>query len=123
MRAQRQTVFRLLRLSVRRRRDATNSTPREARISEAHRDGRVVLERNWRVTDFSGDGRISLNEIRFTRSTERLMSFTSSLAANLPIVASIGGFSTSTTTPPRIVVTDTDLFAGPPTVGSSFRSI
>jgi hypothetical protein len=80
-------------------------------------NGRIVLEAKLsaQLIDANADGRISLAELK-ARSFSDLadLSFTSALSADLPIVASIGGFTTSTTAPPRIVVNDTNLFAGPP---------
>jgi hypothetical protein len=79
-------------------------------------NGRIVLEAKLsaQITDFNGDGRISLGEIRSHSFSDLAdVSFTSSLAADLPIAASLGSFSTSTITPPRIVVSDADLFSAP----------
>ncbi|HEY6563444.1 MAG TPA: hypothetical protein VIY86_03060, partial [Pirellulaceae bacterium] len=59
------------------------------------------------------DGHLSLHELRDTSFSDLVgLSFSSSVDAELPIHASVGGFSTSTTTPPTILVSDSDLLGG-----------
>lgn len=80
-------------------------------------NGRVVLEAKLStlIDDPNRDGRLTLGELKSHSFASLIdVAFVGSLSANLPIVAKLGSFTTSTTTPPRIVVTDTDLFAGPP---------
>jgi hypothetical protein len=76
-------------------------------LDAAIQNGRVVLEAKLRakLIDPNGDGRISLGEIHSSPFSELAdLSFTSSVSADLPVFASVGGFSTSTTMPPRIVI-------------------
>ena len=64
--------------------------------------------------DLNRDGRISLGEIRNNSLADLAdVSLTGSLAADLPITASIGSFSATAGAAPRILVTDEDLFGGP----------
>ena len=80
-------------------------------------DGVVLVDATLQATlrDPNLDGHVSLSELIDTPMSDLVgVSLTSSIDATLPIHASVGGFSTSTVTPPTILISDSDLFDSTP---------
>ncbi len=91
-------------------------------------DGRLLLDSTLSAsfTDPNFDGRLTLGELRENSFADLVdLAFSGSLEANIPIHASIGSFSTSTSTPPTITVHDAELFDTnlPEIAFSNFESI
>ena len=85
-------------------------------LDAAIKNGKVVLDATLSalVTDPNLDGRITLAEMANHPFSDMFeLSLSSKLDVDLPFFASVGGFSTSTTNPPRLLVTDNDLFSDP----------
>ncbi len=78
-------------------------------------NGVVLVDATLQATlqDANLDGHLSLSELTDTPLSDLVgVAFTSSIDAELPVHASLGGFSTSTVNPPTIVISDSNLFDG-----------